>query len=361
MGQHTRSSGQSSIFNSPSVSAYSKLLHSATAPTGTIDRAKSLAGWQEHAIRSREDIMTAKAGYAKREAEIKAEFQPEAASIRLAPIQAEIDGMVQIARQRLEEELEEVLEAKRAQFSKSLDAPSEDAIRLLTALSFRDDITPAEAGSIASKLGGNLHALKAFGSILKKSGLTMPPLLTEEYFERDLSEAKSYCTGMLNAIGKDRKDMNYREAEFFSAPGKGFAARAFGDLDSTVFTAAQFAPEDAPEAVEGQNTGNPSGKAKPATGAPESGYNATEIGIQGYESAAVIIDQFGVSMHELRKCNPEIDLDKPLYFGQKLIVPATHMKYSTEKGAVNPDACRPVHYSPEEARQYREGEDIRIQ
>lgn len=342
-----------------SFGGYAKLYRNATAPTGIIDTAKSLAGWQTHAVKAREALMQAQEEHEKRVAKIESEYKPEAASKQLAPYVEELEAVQKMAVHDLEEELDEVLEGKRKQFQKSLAAPSDEVVRLLSVLAYRDDITPAEAGSLAAKLGGNLNAMKAFRSILKKSGLNLPELPTEESFESELKEARSFAVDMLGSITKQKKEMSYSEALFYySEPGTGYAGMKFGKLDSQGFTAVQIEPETAHEAPEKDSAENTSTADKTPKKSIKSGYNATKVFVQGGETLLTMAAQFKVNSADIRKANPDIDFSKPLYHGLEIVVPSTKMSYSREKGAVTIDACVPVHYTPEDRPQYQEGQII---
>lgn len=344
------------------ITNYARLFENAVKPTGKIDSAKSLIGWQNRAIIAHEAIQEIKRQHNEIRKQIDTTYRPEAAKTNFQPYEDEYNDVLRLAKARLEEDLDEVCESKRTAFQKSLSAPTEEQLRLLQVLALRDDITAAEAGSIAAKLGNNLHCQKAFASILKKNGLNAPRLITEEEFEEKLSVARKYAEGMIENIGIDFKDMSFDQAHFFRAPGTGFAALKFSDLDSNGFIAAQIteitreSDEKAGTDTQKKKTGDTQEK-KPV---PESGYNATRIYIQGYESLNMIAAQFGTSTEAIKAANPGQDLSK-LESGMKIIVPGTKMRISKAEGAVSPDACIPATYDPTPAKVYQEGESVTIE
>lgn len=347
-----------------SIAGYAKLYENAVAPVGIINTDKTFAGWQKLVAKAREGILAVMKEHEKKKESIEKTYRPDAAKSQLDPYVKELNAVVHVAVADLTDLAQEVIEAKRAQFQKSLGAPSDEAIRLLTALSFRNDITPVEAGSLAKKLSGNLTAMKAFRNIVEKSGLRFPELPTEESFEQELDQARAYCMNMLDSIAKPERDLTYDERCFFSVSRGGWAASKFENLDSNGFMAAQIeqeTPKSAAESNKADDMGK-SSESKPSPSEPiKSGYNAVQVYIQGHESLPVMAQQFRVSVDEIKRCNPDVDLDKHLYNGMKIVVPATHLKYSSEEGAVHPDACIAVHYEPPQAKVYSEGQEISVE
>lgn len=343
----------------PQLAGYAKLFENAVKPVGKVDAARSLVGWQNRVISAHNALMEIQKQHDTIRDSINSTYRPEAAQKQLQPYDDELKAVREMAISNLTEDLEEVCESKRKTFQKSLDAPTDEQLRMLQVLALRDDITAAEAGSVAGKLGNNLHAQKALASILKKNGLHMPPLLTEEEFEVKIADAKEYAVKMLNSIGMELGKMTYDQAMFYRAPGSGFAAMKFGDLDNSGFTAAQIAAEIVPETEEKENPKDNTAQDKKPVTAQESGKNATQIYCQGYESLNVIAAQFGVSPDTIRQANPGVNLSN-LECGTKIIVPSTRMKYSSVKGAVSADACSAVEYNPAPAEVYAEGQEIKI-
>lgn len=344
----------------PDIAGYSKLFVNATKPTGTLDKANSLAGWQLRVIKAHEALAEIRKQHEIIRDNINSTYKPEAAKEQMQPYEEELEAVRQMALKGLTEDLDEVLEGKRRVFQKSLDAPTEDQLRLLQVLSLRDDITVAEAGSVAGKLGNNLHCQKALASILRKNGISTKPLPTEEELELKLDDVRDYAVRMLALVGTDKKEMNLDQRCFFMAPGSGLSSIKFDDLDNNGFTAAQIAEDIMQEAEKADKPKDQTAQDKKPVTAQESTKNATQIYCQGYESLNVVAAQFGVSPEDIRRANPDVNLTN-IQHGTKIIVPSTRMKYSTVRGAVSADSCTAVEYTPTPVETYSEGQEIKIE
>ena len=342
---------------SPSIGGHAKFYANATSPSGKIDERGTFKKWQESAIDTRRRLQESQAEFDAKRQEIQKTYLPDAARQRLAPLEKALNDAIKIAEDTLIEQLDEVCEAKRAAFEKSMSAPTDEQIRLLTALNFRSDISMGEAASLAQRFAGNLTAMKAFRSILTKSNLRMPELPTEESFEAELSEARQYglrMIGMLSPTSEQTLDAHH----FYAMPGIGLAPRYFVSLDSMGFTTPTI-EENGHDSGENVKDGANSSTAqeKPSEGT-KSGFNAIQYFVQGGESLALMAEQCRVSTAAIRQANPDINFDRPLYSGQKIVIPSSTIRYSQAPGAANPGAAIPTHYEP--PRTYEEGEELSV-
>lgn len=328
---------------------YEVLLDRATSIGGTIDGSKTFATWHKKAIEIREVVKQVKQKIDEEITEIKNTYQPSLVAELIAPLNEKYNSVVKNAKQRAVDALEIVVDAKMKALEKSADAPSEETIRLLTALKMRDSVSAAEITDAAGKVGGNIHALKILGDLAKKNDLFFPSIDMGRMRE-DIDRAEQFATNAIESIGTPDNDLSYKQRLFWTAPGAGEAQYYFGPLDNQTFTATIEKTE--------QNDQDNDSSEKQTRKEIKSGYNATKIVIQGYEKLIPISMQFGVPLGEIKKANPDVNLDEPLYSGMELIIPATHMRYSSEPGSVSPDACLPTHYTP--AKTYNEGQEIEI-
>ena len=329
---------------------YEVLLNRATRTSSTVDSGKTFATWHKKAIEIREVVKQVKQKIDEEITEIKNTYQPGVSSEMIAPLNEKYNSVVKNAKQRAVDALEIVVDAKMKALEKSADAPSEETLRLLTALKMRESITAPEITDAAGKVHGNIHALKVLSDLAKKNGLYFPSVDMGR-MQADIDRAEQFATNAIESIGTPDNDLTYKQRLFWTAPGTGEAAYFFDPLDNQTFTAATI------EKTEQNDQDNDSSE-EPTRKEIKSGYNATKIGIQGYEKLLAISMQFGVPISAIKKANPDVNFDRPLYSGLELIIPSTHMRYSSEPGSVSPDACLPTRYEP--AKTYDEGQEIEI-
>ena len=106
-----------------------------------------------------------------------------------------------IARAKIEKDLENVISAKKAAFSKAMGAPDDESIRLLQVLSMRQNVSAPEIAATAEHLNGNLQALSVLSEIAKKNNIAFPRLETD--FTTLEQELRAAAGDLLHTIFDD--------------------------------------------------------------------------------------------------------------------------------------------------------------
>ena len=326
---------------------YNSVYHS-----GDPDRSKGFAGWQHKAQITRKALLQAKLEMDAQLAEWRETYTEKAIEPMFGELLNEYHGIRDVALRKLEDELNAVVDEKRGQYEKiALTAPSDEQLRLIQALSYRDDLTDSEVAQIAEKMNGSLQALKALGSVARKAGLDFPHTVSTEDFERAVDEAVQYAHTALFDIDTPQKELGYNSVCFYEYSGVGLPHAVFDPLDSPMFAAVQ--------------SGNESTEKHPlptATSTDE-GKDVTmwsRVTLGGNESLSTIAAQFHTTTAAIRQANPQANLDR-LYSGQKIYVPSTRMMFQPDPsgGHVQPDHVEAV-AAPSFDRTDEIGNDIDI-
>ncbi len=328
---------------------YFKRTFDALNNAGTPDRERSLAGWQRRAAITRSALMEIKRQHKDEVAALAKTFQPKALEERRQPLDDAFSEVTKIAKERAMQDLDEVLDGKRKQFDRANDAPSEEHLRLLNALSLRSTLTADEVAAVAAKFDGNRQSLLVLRDLAAKHNLTFPRILTAGEIEAAIKEARDFAERMIESMEKDDRDLTYSELAFYTYPDhRGPSTAYFEPLDASQFTAEQIKKQTAEEA-------------EPAKAAISEGRkpNAVKVYLRGDETAAGIAMQFGISTRDLARANPEKDLSR-LNYNDSLIVPAGTLHVTDAPGSIVPGQCVPTYYEPHEAEAVKAGENVTI-
>ena len=299
--------------------------------SGTPDNTKGFRGWQHKAQITRKALMAAKDEINKQLAEWRETYTEKAIQPMYADAMEDYAGLRKIAVEKLEAAIVDVEKEKREQYRKiALTAPTDEQLRLIQALSLRDDLTADEVYTISEQLGGNLQAMKALGSVARQAGIHFPRTITTEEFESALDKATQYARNVLNSI--DAPNLGYNDHCFYNYTGTGWAHMVFDPLDSPMFAAVQ---EQNDKAAEKENAE-----------AKECGEMWTQVTLNGTEYLSTVANQFHVSEAEIRKINNMTELNG--YAGQKILVPATRFTMQPGHGHVQWDQCELVPAPSEE-------------
>ena len=172
-------------------------------------------------------------------------------------LKAEDTVATDIARKKLSDALEEVLEEKTNAFLRSMAAPSQDAVNLLTVLNMRKSVSSSEIAAAVPALSKSLQGLALLKEIADRNNVTFPRLTTD--FFSVAEETRQACQVIINGIGKDATDMSYMEMAFFGEHGSNGQLRPFIDaVDRPSFLAidtAEIKPgKQTPDADNGGGT-----------------------------------------------------------------------------------------------------------
>ena len=317
---------------------YSTIYEKAMRIISNADKDLTLRAFQKRTAQTREAVKLAYQEYVNDVKQLDSTYVPKVAQQKREPLEAEYKGICKLAKEHCIDDLEKVLDAKRQQFSKTHEAPSEADMRLLTALSMRQTLTPAEIAEVADKLNNNYHAQKLLGEIAHKHNVPFPKIADADEVETAIENARDFATRMIDYIDvPDDKSLNYNATAFFKYPDSGtVASYYFRNLDSSFFTAAQ-----ADEAAEQAET------AKQTAGKPtdKSGEMWSQVTLTGREMLYAIANQFHVDSADIRAANPGIDLSN-LYRGQKIYIPSTRYSFTPDINGAHVQADQEVRLVP---------------
>lgn len=311
------------------VETYMKMYERAVS-AGKPDKAKTLAAWHERAITTKAALLTVKEQYEKDLKELRETYSPKAFEDRRQKLDNEYNGILEIAKKKVTDDLTATLEGKKARFDECNGAPTDADLRLLTLLSMRDSLTAEEIATVSGKFGGNVQALRALGDIAKKHNVYFPDIGNPEAFERQITWASQFGCEMIDSIGTPTDELPYRQRLFWEAPGGGEAAHFFQALDGQGFTAEQVT---AVTKEEKQDSGEIDRDGPSEIWA--------EVTARGGESLLAIAEQFHVNSEEIKRVNPGKDLNH-LYTGDRFYVPSTKFSFHPGGTSVQPDQVRPV-------------------
>ncbi len=301
---------------------------------GNPDQTLTLKGFQRRAAVVRGALQLAADKYLADLKELGETYSAKAFDERRKPLDDEYSGLLRFAKQRCEDDLEAVIAAKRAQFTKCSGAPSAEQLRLLQALQMRSEVPAHEIQHYARQFSDNIPALRVLREIAQKNGVPFPDVGNAEIFEEQLSAARDYALEMLESMGEtDDKELNFRQLSFWKYPDTTTEADAFfGPLDGSFLTAPQ-------------KTGRAAEEASAETIEPGKKPNAVKVYLRGDESLGGISMQFGLDSSEIRAANPGYDFSQMLA-GDSIIVPATRLRVSNNPGSVVEGQCVLTHYKP---------------
>ena len=307
------------------------------------DHDKTLLAWQRRAIVTRNALMQIKKDHDKEVAKLRETYTPKALESRLEPLDAEMKEIIALAKKRVSDDLDNVMKEKRKQLDESLKAPTEEAVRLLTVLGMRSDLSQSEIDAASAHVNNNIHAMRLLGDIAKRNGLYYPASVgSVERINSDLDAAETFAREMIDTISIENPGDNLNTFGFWMHPGTRQMEYFSRLIDGNFFTAAQM--RDATDLKEAE--------IKKSEKARQEGIkpNAAKVFLRGDESLAGIAMQFGIAPDEIRKANPGIDVDhlREVTPGTSIIVPAGRFTITNAVGSVVPDQVIAVHYVPEE-------------
>ena len=322
------------------INRYERVFNNAYRTAGTPDRSRSFQGWKLRAHVTREALETLWIEHCKQVEAIRAEFQPGPAQTRIAPIVDDWNAVLRIAKNRVLDDLNDVMDAKREQLRKAQGAPSTEMVNLLTVLGMRSKVSAVEIAEAASKLAGNIHALMVLRDIAEKNRVEFPEVSVEK-LEKDLDAAEDFARSKVESIGTPLNDLSYRDRLFWTVRDGGEARYFFQSLDTTGFTA--VLADNVKEAKPTHQR-----MTSPIDLRTFGHQNAVRIFLRGDENIGLIAAQFGVSTSAIATANPGKDLNR-LRAEDSLIVPGTYLVESNTRGSIVQGQCIPVTFdSPAE-------------
>ena len=276
---------------------YTRIFENAHRPTGKVDEAKTMKAWKERATVTRDALTELRRQYDADRDAINAKYKPTAAAERIAPLTADYEAVVAVAKKRLNDDLDSVMQAKREQLSRAQDAPTDSAVRLLSVLNMRTSISATEIAEAASKMNGNIPALLALRDIAHKHDVSFPDVAVD-VIEADMEAAETFARGKIDSVAVPLKDLNYRDRLFWTSPD-GEAKYFFGKVDNGFAAVLVDEPAKQPE-PEAQNGHIRQSTAQDIRSANTRTANATRIFLRGNEKLSIVAGQFGITEDMIR-------------------------------------------------------------
>lgn len=326
------------------------------------DKERTLEAWQRRTIITRNAVLKIKEENEAVLKELADTYSAKVFSEKRKAADADYNLVLKLAKDKAIGDLENILAGKRAQFSRSMDAPTDEQLRLLQVLGMRDSLSIGEVAAASAKFGNNLQALRLLRDIAKRHDIAMPDVGDPEEFEDMMKRAEQFSVDMLESIDKDPADLGYLEKLFWENPGVGEASYFYGTLDNQGFTAEQITRStldngrSTPAETDKGNQGE-------AGSAPEMW---AEVKLTGNEDLSIIANQFHVTVKQIRDANPGRDFENRFYAGDKILVPSTRFSYQPDPSGshVQPNQVKAVQkpdYSAPKAPTGEEvGEDVSI-
>jgi len=107
------------------INTYTRMFENVMS-SGRPDQAKTLDAWQRRAITTREALMEVYKQYVSDLDDINQKYSSTYAKFQREPLDEDFTLMTKIARERIIDDLNSVLDAKRKQLSQGMDAPSDE-------------------------------------------------------------------------------------------------------------------------------------------------------------------------------------------------------------------------------------------
>lgn len=146
---------------------------------------------------------------------IDLEYSINRAAEKKKAIDEDYTKMCDIARDIARQDFSKVISAKRDAFRNSMKAPSEEQLRLLTALSLRQSVGSDEISYFAEIMADNLPALRCLSDVAKKNDVSFPYILTSNDLDSYINQSVDAMEKYLPSIGKEKKDLEYDEMCFW--------------------------------------------------------------------------------------------------------------------------------------------------
>lgn len=235
------------------------------------------------------------------------------------------------AKKRIVEDLDAVIESKRAQLSEAMGNPGSEAVNILTLLNLRTKVSAADIAAVVPKMAHSLLALQTLREIAERNNVAFPHLPDSEEFERDVAYIREQAVDMVSTIINDDADgTNYLQRLFWSSDSMGRAQQAADRLDSTSYLHVDASkigvsqPSNDATAAQDKN---------PTSGGKDQPAMWSLVELNGTEYVQTIARQFHTTVDAIQEANGGLDL-LHTHPGQKILVPSTRLKVEAGNGHV---------------------------
>ncbi len=338
------------------------MIEKATA-AGNPNREKTLDAWQRRAITVRGAMLNIKADYQKELDDLRTTYSPQVFEEKRKTVDEDYKTLRNLAIKKVSDDLQNVLDSKRAQYDKCSGAPSAEDLRLLEALNMRSSLSIAEIAAVSGKFNGNVQAIRVLRDIAKKHDIVFPDIGGPEEFDEQLERAEQFSADHFAEIDTDTDQLNYKARLFWTLPGGGEAQYFYSALDNQSFTAEQLT--DATTKAQQETATRSTALKATETNEGQPLEMWAEVKTNGQQDLSTIAMQFHVSTEQIRQANPGKDLSR-LYKGDSIYVPSTQFSFQPDPsgGHVQPEDVkavpRPIYQEPTGPNGESVGDDIKI-
>ena len=324
------------------------------------DRTKTLESWQKRVQTLHNALLKMQEQHEAEMQEASGQYLPSVLAEQETAYKREVKYVVEKRIGELKSDLKTILDGKCEQFRKiALSPPSDEQLRLLTAVSFRNDLSEGEVSRLVEQMGDCHQAIRSLRSIAKRSGVDVINPIGVEEFEESIEKANLFCEDMLRQVETKSTNLSYDAKCFFEYNGVGKANMLFNELDTALYSAVQKEPRK--PLPEPQTVAQEAGTNHPSPNEADEFWS--EVKSRGCENLHSVAEQFHVTQQAIREANPGRDLSR-FYAGDCFLIPST--KYSFRPGgtSVQPEQVKavpkPVWKEPAGPNGEQIGEDISI-
>ncbi len=290
---------------------YHKSAFNAIYNAYTLKGGSTFTAWHKRAREAAEAVKQAKADYDNDLRKMEDIYSMKVVAEKRAEYQHDHLAMVEEAKERIMEDFDRVAEAKKAKLAKSLSAPSQDIVNLLSVLNMRTTITAGEIAAIVPQLSGNLQALKVLSEISNRNGINFPQLPTVERLNDDIEKIRDFACDMVNSIDSE---WNYNQMLFWTTDFAGLIQQQIDALDDP-----SFLEIDTKEIEEEKSEHETQKKAD----------RITKLTLNGTEYISTVARQFGTTVEAIQEANPNVDL---IHFNAGTVITIPGVLRSPEDG-----------------------------
>ncbi len=320
--------------------------------SGNPVKATTMHAWLARTTLTRGALLLARKQYEDDVQQMRDRYSDRVFQEKRTAADAEYQVLVDIAKQRVADDLEAVLASKRAAFDHANDPPSEATVRLLSVLNMRTSLTAEELAAVSGKVEHNLNALRVLKDIAHRHGLSFPDVGSPGEFEQLMAQTESYCMDRLDAIGMTEEEINgsgkYSDAEFWNHPDDQRSRHwtMFNQLDFAGFTSQQVtAANDAAQRPTWSPDADSTAQAvKALSDNPSDVWS--EVSVRVPVRVDQLARQFKTTAAAIQDANPDRYLTDgtTLYGGDIVLVPSTRYSVRNDSGDafIAPSDVRPV-------------------
>ena len=280
--------------------------------------------WHERAREAAKAVRDTKAAYDREIEGMREVWADRVIEEKRAKYDADHRQMVKKAKEAILADLDRVAEAKRAQLSKSLGAPSQDALNLLMVLNMRSAVDEEEIAAVVPQLSGNLQALRVLAEIANRSGIYFPSLLSVKELDEATGKIREFAQRMVDSLDGE---WNYNEVLFWTTDFAGLIQREMDALDSPAFLQVDptqiGAKKNEAADTDGEHKDKDSG-----------GKKVTKLTLNGSEYIDTVAREFGTTVTAIQQANPGTDLIHT-HSGQTITIPGKLTYPETGTGHVS--------------------------